>query len=69
MEDENSSDLTRDLGFLSSVIEIEMECWENDIPGTREVLIKLGCSSAKAESALGSYLCKRFSNRETSQRG
>ena len=65
--DENSSNLLHDSGFLSSVVEIEMECWQNDIPGTREVLVKLGCTSARAEAAIGSYLCKRFSNRETQQ--
>jgi hypothetical protein len=67
MEGENSNDLIGDPGFLSSVVEIEMECWQNDILGTKEVLMKLGCSSAKAEKAIGSYLGRRFSRREIPQ--
>ena len=63
MESENSNDLIGDPRFLSSVVEIEMECWQNDILGTKEVLTKLGCSSAKAEKAIGSYLGRRFSRR------
>lgn len=63
-----SNNLTSDSGFLSSVIEIEMECWENDILGTKDVLLKLGCTSAEAEAAIGSYLCKHFSRREAPQR-
>ena len=62
-----SSNLIRDSGFLSSVIEIEMECCGNDIPGTKEVLLKLGCTSAQAEAAIGSFLCRRLSGREIPQ--
>ena len=67
MESEDSNDLMGDSGFLYSVVEIEMECWRNDILGTKEVLMKLGCSSAKAEKAIGSYLGRRFSRREIPQ--
>jgi hypothetical protein len=48
---------------LSSVIEIEMDHWGNDIAGTKTVLIALGCTARKAEAALGSYLCPRSESR------
>ena len=63
--DPNSNAFTNDRGFLSSIAEIEMECWQNDIAGTKEVLLKLGCTSDQAEAAIGSYLCRRFSRKET----
>ncbi len=63
-----SNNLIRDSGFLSSVVEIEMDCWENVIAGTKDVLLKLGCTSAQAEAAIGSYLCRRLSRTEIQQR-
>jgi hypothetical protein len=65
--DRDSKNFTNDRGFLSSVVEIEMECWENDIPGTKGVLLKLGCTAAQAEAAIGSYLCRLFPGKEVSQ--
>jgi len=56
-EDENPS-INEEADFLSSVIEIEMEHWGNDLAGTKAVLITLGCTAQKAEAALGSYLCR-----------
>ncbi len=58
MEDENPSNTIEEADFLSSVIEIEMEHWGNDLAGTKAVLITLGCTAQKAEAALGSYLCR-----------
>lgn len=62
-----SNNLIRHSGFLSSIVEIEMECWQNDILGTKEVLLKLGCTSDQAEAAIGSYLCRRGSGKELPQ--
>ena len=60
MSTDQDLNFTNDRGFLFSVVEIEMECWQNDIPGTKGVLLKLGCSSAEAEAVIGSYLCRLF---------
>ena len=65
--DQDSKGVTNDRGFLSSVVEIEMECWQNDIPGTKSVLLKLGCTSDRAEAAIGSYLCRLFCRKEAQQ--
>ena len=67
IHNEEPDSIVDDVGFLFSVVEIEMEHWGNDIIGTRTVLIKLGCSAEQAEAAIGSYLCRR-SDRKAAQR-
>jgi hypothetical protein len=63
---EEPDGLVDDVGFLFSVVEIEME-QGNDIIGTRTVLMTLGCSAQQAEGAIGSYLCRR-SDRERARK-
>jgi hypothetical protein len=63
MEDKSPANNFEETDFLSSVIEIEMEHWENDLAGTKAVLMALGCTAQKAEAALGSYLCPRSESR------
>ena len=67
-EDENPSINNEEADFLSSVIEIEMDHWGNDIAGTKTVLMALACTARKAEAALGSYLCPRSESRVAAER-
>jgi hypothetical protein len=63
MEDENLTSNIEEADFLSSVVEVEMEHWENDLAGTRAVLMALSCTAQKAEAALASYLCQSSESR------
>jgi hypothetical protein len=38
------------------------------LPGTKAVLMALGCTAQKAEAALGSYLCQRSESRVAAER-
>ena len=67
-EDENPSINNEEADFLSSVIEIEMDHWGNDIAGTKAVLMVLSCTAQKAEAALGSYLCQQSESRVATER-
>jgi len=62
---ENSNCSVRDVDFWSSVIEIEVEYWENDVLGTKAVLMKLGCTAQQAEAAFESFSSRRSENKPT----
>jgi hypothetical protein len=53
MKDENLTNNIEETDFLSSVIEIEMEHWENDLAGTKAVLMALGCTAQKGRGCPG----------------